>query len=305
MTPLSWFKEPCSLVDDERIRLLAFEDRWHYVALKCCKGQGIIDNTPALALLRRKLGVKLGLDPLALDAMMLRLAELELVDPRTFQPLDWQRLQGTSALSTSRVQAFRARKKAAGASETGETFRNATDYRGSSSYVSTTTEETGETLHGVTCEPPPWPAWVDIEAQAAISRQLGDLPPDQRLQLLEELAGQVKPLKNPVGWISSLLARLEAGLFIPAAGPAWKKRREQQAAKEEEQALAREQQVAEAKAKAEEKAKLQEKADGLSDDQARALLPPENAPPREVEAWLANGRSGCPHIAAALRRALA
>lgn len=109
MNPLLWFRLHCKIVDDERMRLLAFEDRWHFVAINCCKGQGIIDNHSNPVLLRRMLGVKLGLQLRELEALALRLGELDLIDPETFQPRDWDKLQYLSDSSTARVRKHRAR----------------------------------------------------------------------------------------------------------------------------------------------------------------------------------------------------
>lgn len=86
---LPWFRLYVEMIDDEKIRLLAFEDRWHYVAILCCKGAGILDTDDAAPLLRRKLCVKLGLAARELEAMADRLAELGLIDPVTFQPAGW------------------------------------------------------------------------------------------------------------------------------------------------------------------------------------------------------------------------
>lgn len=56
-----WFRLYAEAVDDDKLRLLAFEDRWHYTALLCCKAQGIIDDGGAL--LHRRVAVKLGVQP--------------------------------------------------------------------------------------------------------------------------------------------------------------------------------------------------------------------------------------------------
>lgn len=42
MSNMPRFRAYTEMVDDEKLRLLAFEDRWHYVALLCLKGQGVI-----------------------------------------------------------------------------------------------------------------------------------------------------------------------------------------------------------------------------------------------------------------------
>ena len=43
---LPWFRLYAEAIDDEKLRLLAFEDRWHFIALMCCMGQGILDSPP-------------------------------------------------------------------------------------------------------------------------------------------------------------------------------------------------------------------------------------------------------------------
>jgi len=53
----SWFRAYADMVDDEKLRLLAFEDRWHFVALLCCKRAGLLDNGDPHDLLCRKVAV--------------------------------------------------------------------------------------------------------------------------------------------------------------------------------------------------------------------------------------------------------
>lgn len=108
---LPWLRLYTDTIDDEKMRLLAFEDRWHFVALLCCKGSGLLDGDDSPDLLRRKLGVKLGLAARELEAMADRLAEVGLIDPDTFQPRRWDARQCRSDTSTARVQAYRERMK--------------------------------------------------------------------------------------------------------------------------------------------------------------------------------------------------
>jgi hypothetical protein len=111
---LPWFRAYAKMVDDEKLRLLAFEDRWHFVAILCCKCAGLLDKGDALPLLRRKMGVKLGLAARDLDAMADRLAELNLIDPETFQPIGWGDRQYQSDSSYERVKRHRAKREAQG-----------------------------------------------------------------------------------------------------------------------------------------------------------------------------------------------
>lgn len=106
-----WFRLYTEIIDDEKIRLLAFEDRWHYVAILCCKNAGLLDAGDSQAMLMRKLGVKLGLASRELEAALLRLEEVGLIHADTAQPVSWDDRQFLSDSSTARVKAYRERKK--------------------------------------------------------------------------------------------------------------------------------------------------------------------------------------------------
>ena len=84
MKSLPWFRAYTEMVDDEKLRLLAFEDRWHFVALLCCKAKGILDEGGSL--LRRKVAVKLGLSLEDLELVIRKLESVGLVDSKTLQP---------------------------------------------------------------------------------------------------------------------------------------------------------------------------------------------------------------------------
>lgn len=75
------------MVDDEKLRIIAFEDRWHFVAILCCKAQGILNSDPKLA--RRKVAVKLEISESELEGVVTRLSEAGLVDRETLQPMKW------------------------------------------------------------------------------------------------------------------------------------------------------------------------------------------------------------------------
>lgn len=111
---MPWFRAYTEMVDDEKLRLLAFEDRWHFVALLCLKGQGLLDEGGPL--LMRKVAVKLGLSVREVEEVVRRLAEVGLVDQDSLQPLAWDARQMKSDSSAERVKAFRERKKQAGQS---------------------------------------------------------------------------------------------------------------------------------------------------------------------------------------------
>lgn len=195
MSPLLWFRQYCRLIDDERIRLLAFEDRWHYVAINCCKGQGILDNNKSV-LLRRMVGVKLGLQMRDLEAMALRLGELDLIDPETFQPQDWNKLQFVSDSSTERVRAHRARVE-----EHGEADRKArvrqhqeTKLVGNVSVTAPETETDTEAEHRETTTCLDWSYLSGFSEQelVLVVEALEIVPGVKQQDVLDELAGALR-----------------------------------------------------------------------------------------------------------------
>lgn len=127
MKSLTWFRLYAEAVDDEKLRLLAFEDRWHFVALLCCKARGILDE-PDTGLLLRKVAVKLGLDLRELGEVIRRLAEVGLICKETLQPLAWDHRQFQSDSSSERVRLYRERMKRNGnVSETAQETETETD----------------------------------------------------------------------------------------------------------------------------------------------------------------------------------
>lgn len=105
---LPWFRLYGETVDDPKLRLLAFEDRWHYVAVLCCKSQGVQDTTIP-AMLDRMMAVKLGLAERELGEVRRRLVEMGLIDS-TWQPVAWERRQFASDSSRERTRKWRARQ---------------------------------------------------------------------------------------------------------------------------------------------------------------------------------------------------
>ncbi len=111
--PLQWFRLYTEAVDDEKLRLLAFEDRWHFVAILCCKGQGLLDGEDA-DLRMRKVCVKLGLDERELGEVARRLSAVGLIDRQTYHPLAWNHRQFRSdhdPTASSRQRKHRQNKK--------------------------------------------------------------------------------------------------------------------------------------------------------------------------------------------------
>lgn len=112
MSGLQWFRLYHRIVDDEKLRLLAFEDRWHFVALCCLKADGLLD-TPNDNLRSRKIAVKLGVQLRELDEIGRRLQEVDLVD-ENLSPVAWDELQYKSDSSQERVKRYREARKERG-----------------------------------------------------------------------------------------------------------------------------------------------------------------------------------------------
>ena len=109
MSELPWFRAYTKMVDDEKLRLLAFEDRWHFMAILCLKGQGILDNSDPLML--RKVAVKMGLDLRTLEEVARRLDEVGLIDKATLQPVKWDSLQHRSDADTTAAERKRRQRQ--------------------------------------------------------------------------------------------------------------------------------------------------------------------------------------------------
>lgn len=107
---LPWLRLYTEAIDDEKLRLLAFEDRWHFIAILCCKGKGIL-NEDNDQLMWRKVAVKLGLQLRELEEVARRLSEVGLVDIKTLQPSGWDKRQFSSDNSTDRVRRHRNKQK--------------------------------------------------------------------------------------------------------------------------------------------------------------------------------------------------
>lgn len=109
MSALPWFRMYHRMVDDEKLRLLAFEDRWHFVALCCLKADGLLDE-PESDLRSRKIAVKLGVQVRELEEIGRRLCEVELID-ETLCPIAWEDLQQRGDSSAERTRRYREKKR--------------------------------------------------------------------------------------------------------------------------------------------------------------------------------------------------
>lgn len=107
---LPWFRLYAEIVDDPKLRLLSFEDRWHFVAILALKCSGVLDGAADPGLLYRMVAVKLGVEVCELEALAKRLAELFLVDAENLQPVAWERRQAPSDSSRDRTREWRVRR---------------------------------------------------------------------------------------------------------------------------------------------------------------------------------------------------
>jgi hypothetical protein len=105
---LPWFRMWAEAVDDAKLRMLSFEDRWHFVALLCLKCQGVL-NEKDPQVMHSLVAIKLGLTLSECETVMKRFVTLKLVSAR-WQPLNWGKRQFKSDSSTSRVRALRKRR---------------------------------------------------------------------------------------------------------------------------------------------------------------------------------------------------
>ena len=111
----SWLRLWAEAVDDDKLRLLDFGDRWQFIAMLCLKAQGVLDDED-FERRQRKIAVKLGLTVTECETVMKRLVTAGLLS-ESWNPTNWNKRQFRSDSSTSRVRAFRKR------------FRNDTEYR--------------------------------------------------------------------------------------------------------------------------------------------------------------------------------
>ena len=109
---MQWFRLYNRIIDDRKVKLLAFEDRWHFVAICCLKSLGEL-NEPDEDLRIRQVALALGVQRSELDEIARRLRAVKLIDA-DLNPVSWDKLQFKHETSTKRVRAFRAKKQKAG-----------------------------------------------------------------------------------------------------------------------------------------------------------------------------------------------
>ena len=110
MNKLPWFRVHHRIIHDTKLKLLAFEDRWHFVALMSLKASGELDE-PDFSLRCRMAAMALGLSGSEFDEVVRRLQAVKLIDT-DLCPVKWGELQSQADSSAKRTKAYRERKKA-------------------------------------------------------------------------------------------------------------------------------------------------------------------------------------------------
>ena len=108
---MKWFKLYPEIANHPRLRILSFEDRWHYVSLMCAKADGTLDQ-PNAKLRDQMLSVHLGLTPVEMAAVKERLMDVELIAD-DWDIINWEDKQSSDATGAARKRRQRAREKLA------------------------------------------------------------------------------------------------------------------------------------------------------------------------------------------------
>lgn len=106
---MKWLKLYVDIAQNPRIKLLAFEDRWHYISLLCAKAEGYLDERPELR--DRMVSVHLGLTPTEIENVKDRLMDVGLIGAE-WQIFNWDEKQSKDATGAARKRRQRAREKA-------------------------------------------------------------------------------------------------------------------------------------------------------------------------------------------------
>jgi hypothetical protein len=77
-----------------------------------------------------------------------------------------------------------------------------------------------------------WPKGLSEQVKRSIDNLVVGTPEADAQLLLDELAGQLSNISNPIGYFHSLLKRYKEGLFVPAVALAFGAEREKRAANE-------------------------------------------------------------------------
>ena len=107
----AWFRLYSEAIDDEKLRMLDPADRWHFVALLCCKNLGMLDEDQPKDFMMRRVAARVGVSLKELHALAGRLADVRLIDGDTLQPLKWEDRQFVTDKASERMKRYRERKR--------------------------------------------------------------------------------------------------------------------------------------------------------------------------------------------------
>lgn len=112
---MRWLRLWTDIVDDEKLLLLAAQDRWYYVAILALKRSGVLDSADTNALRERKIALRLRVTSDELYELRKRLVEVNLIDANDWQPVKWEARQFNSdqgdGNAAARMRRYRERKK--------------------------------------------------------------------------------------------------------------------------------------------------------------------------------------------------
>jgi hypothetical protein len=106
---MKWFKLYPEIANHPRLRILSFEDRWHYISVMCAKADGTLDQANA-KLRDQMLSVHLGLTPVEMAQVKERLMDVELI-AEDWDIINWEDKQSSDATGAARKRRQRAREK--------------------------------------------------------------------------------------------------------------------------------------------------------------------------------------------------
>jgi len=107
---MRWFRMHADTIANPKIKLLAFEDRWHFVAVCCMKAEGLLDDERDEQLRDRLIATQLGLTVREADEVKRRLSEVDLL-LEDWTPKGWDKHQYNSDTSVERTRRYRERKQ--------------------------------------------------------------------------------------------------------------------------------------------------------------------------------------------------
>jgi hypothetical protein len=230
-------------MDDPRVLLLSFDDRWFFMALKQLKCQGQLDLIDDPEQLRRGVAARLGVQVRELDEIARRLSEVRLIDRETLQPLNWTEDQAPykpDPTATERKRRQRSRERSDQAqhhagvtngsrvtvTESTTLDKDSDEDSEKNSEETTTTHQLDTTFLGA----------FDLNVVVKILDDFG-LKGEQRQDVADELVGASR--KGTIktswpGWLRSTAANARGADFKLNHGLAVREERERRSRKEAE-----------------------------------------------------------------------